>query len=682
MRKLYFLAGLAVIGIGLAGWSVMGSAQTIPELPPVPTIEKTDPRLDDIAPLPAGKPVSTELPAIPGLKLPDSKPTPRPSSSTSLPPVEPTPASRPSSTMLPPVEPTPTPTPRPSKREPLPPLPEEPKPSVREPLPGTKSPEEKPLIIGDPFPVKEEPTKPITKPATPIKSPSDVILPPIEEKKPTDNKLGTEAIKPVSSGTGGLIINNNHTSNTTSDKLPAAMVSHPSMSKQEPSVSLEWIGPPAVKAGGSGDYTLMVRNTCSIPVQKVVVQVRVPAGATVAGTEPKAEGAEGVLLWDLGTLLSRQDKALKMRFNTPAKGEMNCQAWVTFTGSAAMKVQIREPKLLVKTSIPEKVYVGEPATLGIAVSNPGDHPAEGVKLVVHLPEGLESTRGPRSTIEVGTLAAGETRTVQVVCAAKSSGAQKCEVFAENSDGLKANDASSVNVVQPKIDIELTGPKMRYLGRKAIFNVKVTNPGDAPASNVFITEIIPTGFKFVAADNGGQHDFAARTVKWFLGELAAGASKEVKVELEAMTSGEFHHKVIATASRGIRTEKEMSTKVEGLSALLMEVVDTEDPIEVKADTAYEIRITNTGSKDETDVKLVCSVPAQFKVKAVSGPVKYSVVGNEIVFEPISKLAPRADATFKVVVTAVAKGDARFKATLTSAGLTEPVIKQESTRVYED
>lgn len=663
MRKLYFLAGLAVIGIGLAGWSVMGSAQTIPELPPVPTIEKTDPRLDDIAPLPAGKPVSTELPAIPGLKLPDSKPTPRPTS-----------------TSLPPVEPTPKATPRLNKREPLPPLPEEPKPSVREPLPGTKSPEEKPLIIGDPFPVKEEPTRPISKPATPIKSPSDVILPPIEEKKSTDNKLGNEPIKPVSSGAGGLIINNNN--NTPSGKLSTAIVNYPSMSKQEPSVSLEWIGPPAVKAGGSGDYTLMVRNTCSIPVQKVVVQVRVPSGATVAGTEPKAEGAEGVLLWDLGTLLSRQEKALKMRFNTPAKGEMNCQAWVTFTGSAAMKVQIREPKLLVKTSTPEKVYVGEPATLGIAVSNPGDHPAEGVKLVVHLPEGLESTRGPRSTIEVGTLAAGETRTVQVVCAAKSSGAQKCEVFAEASDGLKANDASSVKVVQPRIDIEMTGPKMRYLGRKGIYSVKVTNPGDAPASNVFITEIIPTGFKFVAADNGGQHDFAARTVKWFLGELAAGASKEVKVELEAMTSGEFHHKVIATASRGIRTEKEMSTKVEGLSALLMEVVDTEDPIEVKADTAYEIRITNTGSKDETDVKLVCTVPAQFKVKAVSGPVKYSVVGNEVVFEPISKLAPRADATFKVVVTAVAKGDARFKATLTSAGLTEPVIKQESTRAYED
>jgi len=213
-------------------------------------------------------------------------------------------------------------------------------------------------------------------------------------------------------------------------------------------------------------------------------------------------------------------------------------------------------------------------------------------------------------------------------------------------------------------------------------VKVTNPGDAPASNVFITEVIPTGFKYIGADSGGQHDFAARTVKWFIGELAAGASKEVKVELEATTSGEFSHKVIATASRGIRTEKELATKVEGLSALLMEVVDTEDPIEVKSDTAYEIRITNTGSKDETEVKLVCTIPAQFKVKSVIGPVKYTVVGKEIVVENIGKLAPRADATFKVVVTAVAKGDARFKATLTSTGLTEPVTKQESTRVYED
>jgi uncharacterized repeat protein (TIGR01451 family) len=456
----------------------------------------------------------------------------------------------------------------------------------------------------------------------------------------------------------------------------------PTTVKQEPSVIIEWIGPSALRVGSPADYTLMVRNTSAIPVQKVVVQVRVPAGVKVQATEPKAEGSEGVLLWDLGTLLVKQEKALKMQFMPPSKGEINCQAWVTFTGSVAMKAQVREPKLLVKTQSPEKVMVGDPANIVVTVSNPGDYPADAIKLAVALGHGLESARGSKASFDIGTLGAGETRQVTIPCVAKTIGKQKCEAYVEGDSGLKAVDATSVNVIQPQIQLDVVGPKLRYLDKKGTFTFKVTNPGDAPATNVFITEVIPTGFKFVAADNGGQHDFATRTVKWFVGELAAGQAKEVSVELLATTTGDFTHKVVANGSRGIKAEKEHPTKIEGVSALLMELIDTEDPIEVKTETTYEIRITNTGSKLENDVKLVCTIPAQMKFKAAKGPVKYEVIGNEVVFTTIPKLGPREDATFKITVEGVVKGDARFKASLTSGGLTQPVIKEESTRVYSE
>ncbi|HJZ91816.1 MAG TPA: hypothetical protein VKE40_13160, partial [Gemmataceae bacterium] len=96
----------------------------------------------------------------------------------------------------------------------------------------------------------------------------------------------------------------------------------------------------------------------------------------------------------------------------------------------------------------------------------------------------------------------------------------------------------------------------------------------------------------------------------------------------------------------------------------------------------IRISNTGSKDESDVKLVCAIPPQMKFKSATGPGKFDVVSGEVVFETVKKLPARSDVTFKVTVTAALKGDARFKATLTAGGLTEPVMKQESTRVYDD
>ena len=142
------------------------------------------------------------------------------------------------------------------------------------------------------------------------------------------------------------------------------------------------------------------------------------------------------------------------------------------------------------------------------------------------------------------------------------------------------------------------------------------------------------------------------------------------------------KVSASGSRGVKTEKQLATSIEGLSAIQMEVSETENPVEVGHDTTFEIRVANSGSKSEENVKLVCTIPPQMKLKSAAGPVKYDVVGSEVVFEPLGKLTPKADVLFKVTCTATAKGDARFKAQLGAAGLVEPLVKQESTKIYED
>jgi len=511
------------------------------------------------------------------------------------------------------------------------------------------------------------PIKPAPMPPAPIE-PGKLVPPLKDMDKPEDQPLAAPSGQPLTP----------HIS-----QLEKPLVSDiASSSRQEPAVSLEWIGPSAVKVGMPAEYSLSVRNICTIPVQKVIVQVRVPTGVNVVTTEPKAEGSENVLVWELGTLLARQDRRLNIKLMSTQRGDIPCQAWVTFTGSALMKMRVREPKLVVKVTVPEKALVGDPANLVLTVANPGDHPADKVKITATLAEGLETIRGNKLNYDLGTLSAGETRTVTVPCVPKSPGRHKCDVFAEAEGGLKAGENVAVNVIQPRLDLAVVGPKMRYLDKKATYTFKVANPGDAPAANVFITDIVPHGFKFVSADNGGQFDEASRSVKWFLGELGAGQHKEVKVELLAAAQGEFTHKIMAHASRGMKADQEIKTMIEGLSAIQMELVDTEDPVEVGSDTAYEIKVTNTGSKAETDVRLVCTVPTLLKLKNVQGPVQYNVVGNEIIFQPLPRLAPKADVVYRVTVTAAQKGDARFKASLTTSGLVEPVVKVEPTKVYAE
>jgi uncharacterized repeat protein (TIGR01451 family) len=455
--------------------------------------------------------------------------------------------------------------------------------------------------------------------------------------------------------------------------------------RQEPSVSIEWLGSPVAKVGQAADYSLLVRNTANIPVQQVIVRVRVPAGLSIQGTEPKSTSAEptsGVLVWELGTLMAKQEKALQMKVQAESKGDVTPQAWVTFTGSSVMRIRVREPKLAIKATAPDKVLVGDPAAFTLSVSNPGDGSADQVKIRAVLSEGLEHARGPKIDFDIGNLAPGESRNVTLLCATRTGGAQKCDVSAEAEGGLKASDSCGVNVIMPRLDLQLVGPRLRYLERKALYTLRVTNPGDAAATNVTVADMVPAGFKVLAASDGGRHDFQSRTVSWFLGEVGPGQTREVKLEVQAVNAGEHKHKATAVGARGLRAESELMTHVEGLAALMVEMVDTEDPIEAGGDTAYEVRITNTGSKTETDIKLVATVPDKMQFKNSQGPVRYREEGKMIYFEPIARLAPRADAIFRINVKALDAGTVRFKIQVSSATLTEPVIKEEATRIYAD
>lgn len=453
-------------------------------------------------------------------------------------------------------------------------------------------------------------------------------------------------------------------------------------SRQEPAVSLQWVGPTAAKVNQPNSYSLVVRNTCPIPIQQVLVRVRVPAGLTCSETEPKAAGEGNVRIWELGVMQPKEEKVLNIKLLAEQKGDVSPQAWVTFTGSSILHIKVREPKLTLKVQGPPKLLLGETAAFQLEVGNPGDGSADQVKIHANLTDGLECPRGNKIDFDIGNLAAGETRNVTVMCVTKQGGAQKCEASAEAEGGLHAQETTQVSVTMPRLELQLVGPALRYLGRKALYTLKVSNPGDAAATNVTINDVVPEGFKVLAASDGGRHDYSAHTVSWFLGEIKPGETHEVKMEVQAVNPGEFKHKASAVGAHNLNVESELATRIEGLSALMLEMVDTDDPIEVSSETSYEVRITNTGSKVETDIKLVAIIPDKMEFKNATGPVRYQEEGKTIVFEPLDKLAPKADAVFRLNVKALDQGIVRFKIQMTSTNLTEPVIKMEATRIYSD
>jgi uncharacterized membrane protein len=157
------------------------------------------------------------------------------------------------------------------------------------------------------------------------------------------------------------------------------------------------------------------------------------------------------------------------------------------------------------------------------------------------------------------------------------------------------------------------------------------------------------------------------------------------EAMAVQPGQYTLCATANGSHNTQASSDTRTRVEGIPAMRMEVLDLSDPVEKGGETTYEIRLMNTGSKSDSAVKLVCQLPKELEFVSASGPVGHLPMlgeGRTIAFEQVNELAPKTDAVFKVKVRATGTGDVRFKASITSQYLQTPVVKEESTRIYGD
>ncbi len=451
-------------------------------------------------------------------------------------------------------------------------------------------------------------------------------------------------------------------------------------------VQLEWVGSTALQVGRVVDFSLIVRNRTGGMVHDATVHVQAPAGIDIKGTVPPATKDHDALVWRFETLLPGQVTHLHVSLMATSHGQASPRAWVTFTSevSANLALSTYEPKLTVRASRPTRVVLGDTTTFTLNISNGGDGPAENVVVHTLLSPGLRHPRGSAVDFDLGNLGAGESRDIQLVCTASGGGPQRVDATVLARAGVRATDQAVIKVLAPRLDMQLNGPTIRYVERRATYTMYVSNQGDFPAYNVSVSEALPEGFNFLLATADGHYDAAARTIAWFLGELGPGQTREVQFDVIAAHAGNWEHRLRASAERGgrLEVERRLTTRVEDISALLLEVSDSDDPIEIGKETVYEIVVTNAGSKTESDIKLVCQLPEQLSFRAAQGPARYQASGNSIVFEPVAALAPRGELVYKITTRAHAPGQVHFQARLTGAGLSEPITRTEGTRIYAD
>ena len=232
--------------------------------------------------------------------------------------------------------------------------------------------------------------------------------------------------------------------------------------------------------------------------------------------------------------------------------------------------------------------------------------------------------------------------------------------------------------KPELALDCTAPAEVPMGRPAKLCLTLRNTGAAAEPKVTVTLPLAPGVVTVAATEGGQ--FTNGTVVWTVLNLESNSTKELCANLGTRQIGTLPFLATANGTLTKPVSSSCETKVVGLPAVLLEVVDLDDPIEVGKDVTYEIKVTNQGTASDTKLRLVCTLDAAQEFVSGRGATEVHAEGKVITTDPLPALAPKAVAIWRIIVKAREAADARFKVELYSEQLDRPITEDEATRQY--
>ena len=274
---------------------------------------------------------------------------------------------------------------------------------------------------------------------------------------------------------------------------------------------------------------------------------------------------------------------------------MGSVASLSYRTEASARTMATKPVLQLEMTAPRSVLIGEDVALNIRVTNTGSGPAKDVLLFEALPPQLKHVSGSELEYDIGTLPPGDSRNIELVLQAAAPGHVNNVLVARAEGNVAVESSTQLEVVAPALQVSLDGPRRRYLERQATYTLSVNNPGTAPAKDIELVSHLPQGMKFVSANNQGEYDNKTHSVYWSLAELSHGDSGSVQLVTVPTEEGQLRLAVEGSADLNLSDSTEEVITVEGLAAILFEVVDVADPIEVGGETTYEIRVVNQGTK---------------------------------------------------------------------------------------
>ncbi len=378
------------------------------------------------------------------------------------------------------------------------------------------------------------------------------------------------------------------------------------------------------------------------------------------------------------------------------------------------------PQIEVQTTGPGQAKVGDDVTFRILVTNVGQAPATGLQVRDKYDEGLQHAEAPSPIIkDLGTLAPGQSIAVGVVLRVMQPGRWCHNVEILAGDRVLAQGQACVTTEEtgppqvpppttgqqppaaPSIDLQLTGPESRVVGELAVFDIRIANNGERPATNLQVfVEYDPV---FAPSRASPNHEVIEGRLVWSIPARVVTEPRRAMTEIAPRDSVQFAFEcrcptatpracIRATVQAGqqVLAQQEKCLEIRSSeppapppSNLSLTIDATREPVTAGQELSYLIRVTNAGQAVENSVVVAVGLPPQLTLVRLQtvGPtgIGYDVQGSVIRFAPVPQLAPGMRLDYRVRAKAVAAGQVAVQAEVASQASTQPVVNQETTTI---
>jgi uncharacterized repeat protein (TIGR01451 family) len=453
-------------------------------------------------------------------------------------------------------------------------------------------------------------------------------------------------------------------------------------------VGLAYTAPAEVSVNQDIASTATITNSGKVESRSMTITAVLPDGVQYVSSVPPAVPLGGKqLTWTFGTLAPGQAHVVQLVTRSAGVGPVTqCVQLATeegFRDEKCATTNVTQAQLKVNVAAPLEAALNATVTYDITVANTGSGPADNVVVTTQFDAGLEyATKVQTLSIPVGRLAGGESKKVPpLLLKAIKLGKQINTVVATAEGGLKDEARHELTVREPKLTLNLSGPKTKFVDKTAVWELNVANAGEAPLNNVLVRDRLPDELAFQTATDGGA--VQGGEVVWNLGTLKAGESRVLKMEtLTRSRSTGVTHTATATAEPDLSTSSSATIEILGVPASNLRVKGDLNPAEVNKEITYSIKVLNPGSLPARNVRLSVKLsPELGAIGAMGTEAKFDTKANTIEFAPVTALERGQELNFKLKVRAKKAGDARCRVEMRSDTSPQPETDEVATTVID-